>query len=86
MRNSLNFDKTLPYLTTLTPMKPPFCTFWFYLIPKSVFEVFIADLYVVVHVNTPVTLVLTFIKSVGRKMPLSMIHRNQVNQFANANV
>ena len=24
MRNSLNFDKTLPYLTALTPMKPPF--------------------------------------------------------------
>ena len=26
-----------------------FCTLWFYLIPKSVFEVFIADLYVVLH-------------------------------------
>ena len=24
MQNSLNFDKTLPYLTALTPMKPPF--------------------------------------------------------------
>ena len=26
-----------------------FCTFWFYLIPKSVFEVFIADVFVVLH-------------------------------------
>ena len=26
----------------------------------------------------------TFIKTVGRKMSLSMTHRNQVNQFANA--
>ena len=50
MRNSLNFSKTLPHLTVLTPMTTLFCTFWFYLIPKSVFEVFIADL-----VNTPVT-------------------------------
>ena len=24
MRNSLNFDKPLSYLTTLTPIKPPF--------------------------------------------------------------
>ena len=24
MRNSLNFNKTLPCLTALTPMKPPF--------------------------------------------------------------
>ena len=24
MQNSLNFDKTLPYLTALIPMKPPF--------------------------------------------------------------
>ena len=31
------------YETTL------FCTFSFYLIPKSVFEVFIADFYVVLH-------------------------------------
>ena len=45
MGNSINFNKTLPYLMVLTPMKPPFCTFWFYLIPKLVFEVFIADLY-----------------------------------------
>ena len=50
MRNSFNFDKMLPYLTTLTPMKPPFfCIFWFYLIPKSTFEVLLADLYVVLH-------------------------------------
>ena len=42
-----------------TPCPPPFlygpdetilfCTLWFYLIPKSVFEVFIADLYVILH-------------------------------------
>ena len=39
-------------------MKPPFfCTFWFNLISGSVFEVFIADLYVICIVNTPVTLV-----------------------------
>ena len=25
MQNSLNLDKTLPYLTALTPMKPRFC-------------------------------------------------------------
>ena len=50
MRNSNNFDKTLPYLTTLTAMKLPlFWNFLFYLIPKSVFGVFIADLYVVRH-------------------------------------
>ena len=24
MQNLLNFDKKLPYLTALTPMKPPF--------------------------------------------------------------
>ena len=36
--NNINTDET-----TL------FCTFWFYLIPKSVFEVFNADLYVVLH-------------------------------------
>ena len=50
MQNLLNFDKMLPYLMILTPMKPPFfCTFWFYLILESVFEVFIADLYEVLH-------------------------------------
>ena len=62
MQNSLNFDKTLPYLTALTPMKPPFfCTFWFYLIPKSVFEVFIADLMWFCLVNTPVTRVTVYV-------------------------
>ena len=49
MRNSLNFDKTLPYLTALTPMKPPFFEYFSFFNPKSVFEVFIADLYVVLH-------------------------------------
>ena len=27
MQNSINFDKTLHYLTALTPMKPPFFSF-----------------------------------------------------------
>ena len=45
MRNSFNFDKMVPYLTALTPMKPPFL----YIIPKSAVEVLIADLYVVLH-------------------------------------
>ena len=49
MRNLLNFDKTLLDLTALITTKSPFVTFWFYLIPKSVFEVFIPDLYVVLH-------------------------------------
>ena len=50
MQNSLKSDKTLPYLTVLTPMKRPFfSTLWFYLLPKPVFEVFIADLRVVLH-------------------------------------
>ena len=44
--NGINTDET-----TL------FCTFWFYLIPQSVFDVFIADFYVIRLVNKPVTLV-----------------------------
>ena len=47
MRNLLNFNKTLPYLTALVPVKPPFCTVWFHLLPKSVSEIFIADFYIV---------------------------------------
>ena len=49
MRNSLNFNKNIAlFIAALTPMKPPFFyTFRFYLIPKSVSEVFIADLYLV---------------------------------------
>ena len=50
MQNLLNFDKTLPYLKTLTPMKRPFLYFLVYLIPKLVsIKVSIADLSVVLH-------------------------------------
>ena len=80
MRHSLNFDKTLPYLTALTPMKLRF--FWFYLIPSQRYSSQTFMWFCIV--NTPVTLVSTFMKTVGWKMSVIMTHRNQVNQFANA--
>ena len=37
MQNSLNFDKTLPYLTALTPMKPPFFALFVFINPQVSF-------------------------------------------------
>ena len=39
----------LALLNGINTYETTFCTFWFYLIPKSVFEVFIEDLYMVLH-------------------------------------
>ena len=58
MRNSLNFDKTLPYFNDISNYETTlFCTFWFYLIPKLVFEVLLQTFMWCYIVNTPVTLV-----------------------------
>ena len=52
MRNSLNFDKTLPSLTALTPMKPPFFVLSVLFNLQVSFEVFIADLDVVLLIHS----------------------------------
>ena len=78
MQNSLNFDKTLLYLTALTPMKSPFFVFFGFIYSPSQFLMYLLQTFMwFCIVNTPVTLVSTFIKSVGQKMSLSMAHHNQ---------
>ena len=37
MQNSLNFDKALPYLKALTPMKPPFIVLFVFFNPQVSF-------------------------------------------------
>ena len=58
MRNLLNFDKTLPYLTVLTPMKPPFFVLFGFILSLSQFLRYLLQTFIwFCIVNTPVTLI-----------------------------
>ena len=58
MRNSLSFNKTLPYLTALTPMKSPFFVLFGFIQFASQFLRYLLQTFIwLCIVNTPLTLV-----------------------------
>ena len=58
MRNSLNFNKTLPYIRALTPMEQPFFVLFGFIESSSQFLRYLLKTFMWFCIaNTPVTLV-----------------------------